>query len=104
MAIYPGWPYNRDALYLTLSGRILLDHHVQFSGLERHRGAKKTDDLLELAARAVFVLRVLNLMGVISDDGDRVERVGEFAMEALEAVQYNTHPIDQVGLFCTLLS
>ena len=42
------------------------------------------------------MLRVLNLMGVISDDGDRVERVGEFAMEALEAVQYNTHPIDQV--------
>ena len=97
MAIYPGWPYNRDALYLTLSGRILLDHHVQFSGLERHRGAKKTDDLLELAARAVFVLRVLNMMVVIGDDNDEgVERVGEFAMEALEAVQYNTHPIDQV--------
>ena len=67
-------------------------HHV---GLERHRGVKKTDDLLELAARAVFVLKVLNMMGIIGDKG--VERVGEFAMEALEAVQYNTHPIDQVG-------
>ena len=45
------------------------------------------------------------MMGVIGDDNDEgVERVGEFAMEALEAVQYNTHPIDQVGLFCTLLS
>ena len=43
------------------------------------------------------MLKVLNMMGVVSDDGDRFERVGEFAMEALEAVQYNTHPIDQVG-------
>ena len=42
------------------------------------------------------MLKVLNMMGIMSDVG--VEKVGEFAMEALEAVQYNTHPIDQVCL------
>ena len=64
-------------------------------GLERHRSAKSADDLLELAARAAFVLRVLSMMGLVSG-GDATGRAGEFAMEALEAVQYNTHPIDQV--------
>ena len=64
-------------------------------GLERHRSAKSADDLLELAARAAFVLQVLNMMGLVSNC-DATVRVGEFAMEALEAVQYNTHPIDQV--------
>ena len=45
------------------------------------------------------MLKVLNMMGIMSDVGDDgVEKVGEFAMEALEAVQYNTHPIDQVCL------
>ena len=67
---------------------------------------KKTDDLLELAARAVFVLKVLNMMGDVSEDADTFERVGELAMETLEAVQYNTHPIDQVGftMNCAKLS
>ena len=42
-------------------------------------------------------------MGLVSG-GEGVGKVGEFAMEALEAVQYNTHPIDQVwfNLSCLL--
>ena len=44
------------------------------------------------------MLKVLSMMGLVSDERGEVGRAGEFAMEVLEAVQYNTHPIDQVGL------
>ena len=43
------------------------------------------DDLLELAARAAFVLKVLSMMDLVSG-GDATGRAGEFAMEAVEAV------------------
>ena len=61
-----------------------------------HHSSRSQVDLLSLTMKTVFILQMLAKMNYCSAEEDRAT-LGPIIFQLLEVIQYNTHPLDQVG-------